>query len=258
VVQNHPCDLRATWRPVARNIIAADDDAGSEAVWPVGRIDYTFGVVYTSTVVITTTRQATCTDKCQILLIPVSGCLTPQYRPPECVFIFNSSVPHFSYNHMSLSFPFSAVYSSITCICWRGIVNFITYDPNVNRTETFNVTTDVTLCCRVSDFRRFEETSGFILKESSNLRGLSDPWRWRHYVPSQRRKPLAKRHGVISQKTWILSNTSGKISILLKLAVLCDAYFHIIFKCKETRLCAIRESKNPDRTINEFSLWRTA
>ena len=86
----------------------------------------------------------------------------------------------------------------------------IKYDRNLNRIEIFNVTTDVTLCFCGRGCRRFEETSAFILKQWSHLRGLCDPHRWRHYIPSQPRKPLAKRHGVISQKTWILSNTSGK------------------------------------------------
>jgi hypothetical protein len=148
------------------------------------------------------------TDNCQPLLIPASGWLILQYRPPECLFIFNSSPPHFSHNHIILSFHFNAVYRKyITCMCWSGIVNLFKYDRNLNRIEIFNVTMAVTLCCCGSGCRRFEETSAFILKELSSLRGLCDPRRWRHYVPSQPRKPFAKRHGVILQKTWILSNT---------------------------------------------------
>jgi hypothetical protein len=119
-------------------------------------------------------------------------------------------LPHFSYNHISLSFPFNAVYRKyITCMCLSGVVNCI---KKIGMQTGLKYLMLLPMCRCGSGCRRFEETSAFILKEWSNLRGLFAPRGWRHYVPSQPRKPLAKRHGVISQKTWILSNTSGKKS----------------------------------------------
>jgi hypothetical protein len=184
VVQSHPCDPRAPWRPVARkarNITRSVHSSGRRcgvrgrlASWP-NRLHfrcciYEYSRHYHNTAGNIHRQLSTSSGSSQWMT-------DTDISVPECVFIFSSSLSHLSYNHMSLSFPFSAVYRSITCICWNGIVNFITYDPNVNRIEIFNVTTDVTLCRCGSDFRRFEETSGFILKESSNLRGLYDPSR---------------------------------------------------------------------------------
>jgi hypothetical protein len=39
------------------------------------------------------------------------------------------------------------------------------------------------------------------------------PWRWNNHFPSKGREPLTCRHGVTSQKTWILNNTAVRNKI---------------------------------------------
>jgi hypothetical protein len=67
---------------------------------------------------------------------------------------------------------------------------------------------DMTPCCCVWSFRRFEGMQFFHLQDQVI------PLRWRFYYLPQRRESLTQRHGVASRKTRILRNTVARTSNL--------------------------------------------
>lgn len=130
VVQSHPCDPRATWRPVAGNITRSVHSSGRRcgvrgrlASWP-NRLhvrccilEYSRHYHYTAS---NTHRQLSTSSN------------SSQWMPDTAISASGMSIclqfflPHFSYKHTSLSFPSNAVYRKyITFMCWGGIVNCI-------------------------------------------------------------------------------------------------------------------------------------